>query len=171
MMNKLVNRFKTLFTKPIGSQPQTSSRKKRRDGKSEPVDEVFIAWTSGTLEEMIDATNSKTHPVDRHFLLQRIVGESYKLRKNEKYQNICLVYAEQHFSEFDDLAPALKKDMSDTLPRVSVFQNYATVLTETGEYNHAIRVCEKAVEYQLQDGTKSGFKGRINRIRKKMNRA
>lgn len=169
MIKKLVNRFKTLFTNPRDNTSQASTRKKRRGGKSEPVDEAFIAWTSGTLDEMIDATNSKTHPVDRHFLLQRIVEESYKLRKNEKFQNICLVYAEKHFNEFDGLAAALKKDMNGTLPRVSVFQNYATVLTESGEYSHAIRVCEKAIKYQLHDGTKSGFVGRIKRIQKKIN--
>ena len=65
------------------------------------------------------------------------------------------------------LALALKEDMGGTLPRVTTFQHYATVLTEDGEYEKAISICEKALEYGLHDNTKSGFEGRIERIKKK----
>ena len=66
-----------------------------------------------------------------------------------------------HLREFPDIAPALKEDMGGTLPRVSVFQNYSTVLTEVEEYDKAMSICNKAIEYGLHDGTKSGFEGRI----------
>lgn len=72
-----------------------------------------------------------------------------------------------HVTEFPEIAPALKRDMGGVLPRVSTFQHLATVLTETGEFAGAIRVRELAIEYGLQDNTKSGFEGRIERIKKK----
>jgi hypothetical protein len=34
------------------------------------------------------------------------------------------------------------------------------------EHEAAIKVCEQALSYDLKDGTKGGFKGRIDRIRK-----
>ena len=135
-----------------------------------PGDDAFRAWTSGDLNQMLKAVSTKTNPIDRHFLLQSIVDATYKLRKEEKYRKICIEYAEKHLQEFPSIAPVLKKDMGGTLPRVTTFQKYATVLTEDGEYEKAISVCEKALEYGLHDNTKSGFEGRIERIKKKANR-
>ncbi|ENI5846783.1 hypothetical protein ABZI28_002392 [Flavobacterium psychrophilum] len=130
-------------------------------------DEVFYARTTNDLEKMLKAVDVKTTLVNRHFLLQIIVSETYKLREQEKYKNLCLKHSELHLSEFPDIAPALKNEIGGILPRVSTFQNYATLLTEIGEYEKAISVCEMAIEYKLSDGTKSDYQGRIDRIRKK----
>ena len=130
-------------------------------------DEVFYARTTNDLEKMLQVVDVKTTLVNRHFLLQIIVSETYKLREQEKYKNLCLKHSELHLSEFPEIAPALKKEMDGILPRVSTFQNYATLLTEIGEYEKAISVCEMAIEYKLSDGTKSDYQGRIDRIRKK----
>jgi len=138
-----------------------------RQGKSVAVDEAFEAWTSGDLELMLKAVNSKTNPVDRHFLLQSIVGETYKLRKEGKYRNLCIKYSEKHMEEFPVIAPALKDEMGGSLPRISTFQHYATVLTENLNFDEAIDICKQAISYGLHDSTKSGFKGRIIRIQKK----
>ena len=167
-IKRIIDKFSIAFSDPKDYRSQDSSTFKSRDGKAMPVDEAFVAWTTGTLDQMIEATNSKTHPIDRHFLLQRIVRESYKLRKDRKHQEICLKFANKHLDEFDELASALKKDMDGVLPRITVFQHHATVLTENGDFNQAIEICNKAIEYQLHDGTQSGFEGRIERILKKM---
>lgn len=52
------------------------------------------------------------------------------------------------------------------LPRVSTFQQYATLLAERGEFQRAIRVCESAICFGLDDGTKKGYEGQIERIKK-----
>ena len=137
-----------------------------RQSKHIPTDKVFDAWSSGELKRMIDAAKIKTNLVDRHFLLQAIVAETYKLRKDSKYRNLCVSFAEMHLDEFDKIAPALKADMGGVLPRVTTFQYYATVLTEQGESEKAISVCQIAISYGLKNGTKSGFQGRIERIKK-----
>ena len=137
-----------------------------RQGKLIPVDDVFRAYTSGDLSQMLKAVSIKTNPIDRHFLLQLIVDATYKLRKEEKYRKLCIEYAIRHLQEFPDIAPALKEE-DGTLPHVTTFQKDATVLTENGEYDKAISICEKAIEYGLHDYTKSGFEGRIERIKKK----
>ena len=147
-------------------EPEKSQSYTIRLGKAVPTDAVFEAWTSGDLGKMLGVTSADTNPIDRHFLLQSIVSLSYKQRAEVKYRKICIEHAEMHIAEFPVLAPALKADLDGVLPRVTTFQHYATVLTENGEFNNAIYVCETALKWGLKDGTQSGFQGRIARIRK-----
>jgi tetratricopeptide (TPR) repeat protein len=159
--------FTSLFgskTKPHKQEPTTFTL---RQGKVVPVDNAFQAWTSGDLNQMLKAVSTKTNSIDRHFLLQSIVDQTYSLRNEENYRKICIEYAEKHLQEFPSLAPDLRKKMDGILPRVITFQHYATILTEDEKYEKAISICEKAIEYDLHDNTTSGFEGRIARIRKK----
>ena len=130
-------------------------------------DVVFEAWTSTNLNKMLQVTNVKTSLMNRHYLLQSIVNESYKLRDQEEYKNVCLNYSEIHLTEFEQIAHFLKKESGGILPRVTTFQNYATLLTEIGEYLKSISVCEMAIAHKLDDGTKSNYEGRIERVKKK----
>lgn len=131
-------------------------------------DEVFYARTTNDLNKMLQVVDVKTDLINRHFLLQTIISETYKLRYQEDFKNLCLKYSEIHLLEFPEIAPALKKDMNGVLPRVTTFQNYATLLTEVGEFEKAISVCKMAISYELSDGTKSDYEGRIERIKKKI---
>lgn len=141
-----------------------------RLGKSVRVDEAFEVWTSGDLPRMLGALETKTNLIDRHFLLMGIVEQTYKERKDPSMMELCKKISELHISEFPKIAPALKKDMGGTLPRVTTFQYYATLLTESGDYEKAIEMCQKALSFGLHDGTKSGFEGRIARIKKQMSK-
>lgn len=141
-----------------------------RQGKRIEVDAVFDAWTSGDLDKMLAVVDVKTNPVDRGALLVNIVQETYKLRSNPEMRATCKRMSELHLAEFPDLAGPLKEE-TGSIPRVSTFQHYATVLTEDGEFAKAIDVCNQAIEYGLKDGTKSGFEGRISRIEKKRQKA
>ena len=115
---------------------------------------------------MLRASTLKTHPVDRHFLLMGIVEQTYRKRSDPAMAENCAHFAETHISELPLLAPALKDEMDGILPRISTFQNYATLLTEQGKFDRASEVCQTALAYDLHDGTKSGFQGRIERIKK-----
>lgn len=168
----------------VGSEPQNTKREtesavgdsnvsgKRyilRMGELVEADGAFDAWTSGELSNMLKVLNEKTNLVDRHFLLMNIVNQAFKNRKmDSKMRDLCKRISEVHIEEFTGIAPALRKDFDGILPRVSTFQNYATVLTEDGEYERAIRVCQQAMSFGLHDGTQSGYEGRIARIKKKI---
>ncbi len=130
-------------------------------------DEAFEACSSGDLNRMLKAMSIKTNPIDRHFLLQTIVGITYKRRKEPEMRRICREVADKHISEFAELAPALKQDMGGNLPRVTTFQHFATLLTEDNDYEYAIKVCRTAINYGLHDGTQSGFEGRVEKVEKK----
>jgi len=138
-----------------------------RGGKSVPTDAVFDAWTSGNLKRMLRALELRTNLIDRHFLLLSIVEQTYRLRSDPKMAADCARVSEIHLAEFQQIAPALKAEFDGVLPQVPTFQNYATLLTEQGDFGRAAWVCELALYYGLDDGTKSGFSGRIERIRKK----
>lgn len=137
-----------------------------RLGKLVPVDEACRAWTSGDLNAMLKALHVKTNLIDRHYLLMNIVNATYKHRSDEKMRSLCSSVAEMHLSEFPTIAPALKEDSDGILPQVTTFQLYATLLTEQGEFEKAIAVCQNALTYLLHDNTQSGYEGRIERIKK-----
>jgi len=139
-----------------------------REGQAMEEDDAFHAWTSGNLDEMVRALETKTNLIDRHFLLMNIVDKAYKNRSDPDSAELLRKVAEMHVSEFPQIKPALKKEMDGILPRVTTFQKYATFLTENKEYEKALQICEQAISEGLHDGTKSGFEGRIERIKKKM---
>ena len=149
----------------IGAKPESKNYTTRL-GKVVETDEAFEAWTSGELSKMMQAAKRKTNPIDRHFLLMTIVGETYKRRSDESARYTCAEYAEKHLEELPSIIPALKKEMGGTLPRITTFQHYATLLAEMGEFERAIAVCRQAIGYGLHDNTKSGYEGRIARIKK-----
>ena len=142
-----------------------------RGGKSVPADAVFDAWTSGNLKAMLRALKLRTNLIDRHFLLLGIVEQTYRRRSAPKMAAECARVSEMHLTEFQQIAPALKAEFEGVLPRVPTFQKYARLLTEQGAFDRAVWVCELALYYGLNDGTKSGFRGRIERIRKKQAQA
>lgn len=137
-----------------------------REGKQVRTDGVYEAWTSGDLDKMLNAVELETNPIDRHFLLMSIVDETYKHREELEMAEKCLEFGLIHINEFPSIAPALKKEMGGTLPRVTTFQKLATLLAERSKYDEAISVCERAVSLGLNDGTKSGYEGRIQRIKR-----
>ncbi|MFU8784603.1 hypothetical protein [Aliidiomarina sp.] len=105
-------------------------------------------------------------PLARHRLYQQITESSYKNRTDAAWRQISKTFSNQHISEFADILKPLKKANGGSLPQVLTFQNYATLLAEDKQYDEAIAVCEKALEFGLDDKTKTGFAGRIERIRK-----
>lgn len=62
----------------------------------------------------------------------------------------------------------MKKEYNNQFPRVATFQQYIIVLTEAKEFEKAIQICKSAINHGLDVGTQSGFKGRIERIKKKI---
>ena len=120
---------------------------------------------------MINALDSKANDlVDRHFLLMAVVAETYRLRSDPRMADKCLQVAQTHCDEFSSIVGELRTWSSESghdLPRVPTFQHYATLLTERGEFDRAIQVCESAIGFGLDDGTKGGYAGRIERIKKK----
>ena len=50
--------------------------------------------------------------------------------------------------------------------KAPAFMQLSTLLNDVGQFDEALKVCQQALEYQLTDGTVTGFEGRIKRIEK-----
>jgi hypothetical protein len=116
----------------------------QRLGRWIKADEVFEARTSGDLDRTVRALPLKTNPIDRYFLLQSIVKESYKQRREPRMRRLCLEVGRAHLNEFAGISRALAADMAGTLPTVPSFKRLATALDEDGLIDDAISVCEAA---------------------------
>lgn len=136
-----------------------------RGGELAAPDEAFFASFTADVPRMLEALNVPTNPIERHFLLLALVNETYKQRNQEEMRKLCADVCEMHLTEFSNLAEHLEKQFG-ILPRVPTFQHYSTLLTETGDYEKAVSVCQAAIDHGLHDGTKSGYEGRIARIRR-----
>lgn len=161
--------FSSLFGKNKMSKAPLSEHEGYKLEYNEHIqlDVVDNAINSDNLNEMLKVVRYKTTPITRHFLLQTIVQKTYKLRQDNKYLELCIKYSELHLNEFPEIEPELTKDNDGVTPYVSTFKLYATVLTEIGEYDKAISVCEQAIKYDIYDNMKLGFQGRIASIRRK----
>lgn len=102
----------------------------------------------------------------RHRLYQQVIEHCYRGREEDAVRYALIHYAQAHIAEFDEISKPLKKQNGGKLPQVATFKHYAAILTEAGQYDEAIAVCEKALSYDLKDGTKTGYQGRIERIEK-----
>lgn len=123
--------------------------------------------TAGYLDQILGELDNKMHRLERHDYLCKVVEDAYKERTKKSTAKILEYMAELHIKEFSKIRPVLKKAANGTLPRVPTFQKYAIFLTERGDYQRAIDVCQTAIGFGLSDGTKGGFPERIKRIRKK----
>lgn len=142
-----------------------------RQGHLISTDAAFDAWTSANMQAMLRALQTPTNPVDRHFLFLGIVQQAYRKRNDPEMKSLFLKHARQHVDEFSGLADSLKREFDGKLPRVPTFQYLASVLMEDGQYDEAIDICRSALSFGLDDGTKSGFAGRIERIQRTRRRA
>lgn len=118
------------------------------------------------LKEPLIALDDEKDPLARHRLYQQITETSYRNRADDGWRTICKTYSARHIDEFEQIKKPLAESNGGSLPQVLTFQNYATLLVEDGQYDKAIGICERALSFGLDDKTKTGFAGRIERIQK-----
>jgi len=138
-----------------------------RGGTTVECDERYDASQSGDFNRMLGQLYKKGDPVDTHFIYLHLIDQAYSGRKDPKMRALFKKLSIEHIEKFASIRGPLTKEIG-ILPHVPTFQYLATVYTEDGEYEKAIEVCEKAIAFGMDDGTKSGYQGRIERVKKKM---
>lgn len=110
------------------------------------------------------------HPIHRHLTYNALIELYYGLRdeKKDAIEN-CIFYCKE------DIKHLQKRDVLDTfkeewggLPMCPSFIRLAIIYEKNGEYEKAIETCNSALKLGLEDDTKSGFSGRIKRLKKKI---
>ncbi|MCH8501000.1 MAG: hypothetical protein LAT77_03690 [Aliidiomarina sp.] len=162
-------------TKPTSTSDETPSKEKEVISKD--VDPVIDsgdksqpsplgAEVPDEIKEPLLALDDEKDPLTRHRLYQQITETSYRNRADDGWRTICKTFSARHIDEFEQIKKPLAESNGGSLPQVLTFQNYATLLVEDGHYDKAINVCEQALGFGLDDKTKTGFAGRIERIQK-----
>lgn len=110
------------------------------------------------------------YPFYRHLTYNALIRLYYGLRdeKKDAIEN-CIFYCKE------DIKHLQKKDVLDTfkeewggLPMCPSFIRLAIIYEKNGEYEKAIETCNTALKLGVEDDTKSGFLGRIERLKKKI---
>lgn len=86
----------------------------------------------------------------------------FELRKNQ-----ALFKSDR--DEYERYENSINETLSSP-PKIGMpsFKRLAIIYEKQGKYNEAISICEKAIEYELTDDTKSGYSGRKQRLLKKL---
>lgn len=118
--------------------------------------------------DMESLLKGEPDPLARHYIYTRGIELAYARRAgNLEMRQKAAGFAQAYVDEFHSLKEAVFLDLGESryLP---VFKQLAIMLEETKDFDKALSLCKKATLLGLDDGTKTGYQGRINRIKKKM---
>lgn len=150
-------------TKRVGATPE-----RRTKARTTPADRVQQTAASGDVGAMESLLKETDDIVLEHRLLEAIIALRYRERSDSESREAFYRFARQHIALFPQLFDALESDGQERPDRIESFKMMAIALAEEGRYKEAIDVCHTAMSFDLEDGTKTGFKGRIARLEKNM---
>ncbi len=107
------------------------------------------------------------HPIYRHLTYNALIELYYKLRdEREDALDKCIFFCKK---DIEFLPSSLKafEDDDGLIPRYPSLTRLAIIYEQQGKYEEAISICELALKNGLVDSTKSGFSGRIEKLKKK----
>lgn len=144
--------------------------KGRKGGKRDDDQCVEEALASRDLSTIDTVLEDISDPVLRNRLLRRLVNGHYRRRSDALHRaafyRAALLQMEEASSILDGI-----EEIGEPRPHyLEAFKSMAIALDEDGSLDGAIAVCEMALSLGLQDGTKSGFEGRIDRLRHRQRR-
>jgi hypothetical protein len=120
-------------------------------------------WASDTFAQLVDTYAEHTEPEAQHKCLEEVIAHCYKLRKQTDY---C-AYGAKLSDNYLRLFKQLKSDTSfKTELKGGAFMQLSTLLNDVEDFDAAIKVCQQAIDYQLDDGTVTGYAGRLARVEK-----
>lgn len=151
------------------SRPEEGEKQPRAIVPQEPslADRISDAVADGDLQEMVRLLGKTDTPMDRHHLLSALVGKAYAERIQPDMRKQLYEYGQIYTDEFDEIHPHLKDTGENGDVNAPVFKCMAIAMEEDMKFEEALALCQRALDYNLVDGTKTGYEGRIKRIRRK----
>ena len=132
-----------------------------------PAEQLKDILKSGDPEKMASALERFSGPLDRHRLLTALVQGVYPQRADGTAREHLYAYGTSYLGEFDRIAPALQAESAPEAPDVPVFRCLAIAMEEDERFDEALNICRLALDWDLDDGTKTGYAGRMRRLEKK----
>jgi hypothetical protein len=142
--------------------------KVRQPGISQE-ERIRNAIDSDSLDEMEKISEEQSPPLDRHRLLSALVKKVYAVRSQPPMRAKLFAYGQIYMDEFEEMLPQIKAFSEEGTVDAPVFKWLAIAMEEDGKFDEAVSLCRKAMDWKLDDGTKTGFPGRLQRIQKKRN--
>jgi hypothetical protein len=147
---------------------QTASRHPRAtEAAQAPPDQVAAALDSEDLDRLQGVVDLAATPLEQHLVLSKIIALAYRQREDPSLRAVLLENGRRYLALFPELFPALKVELGENVHQIQVFKQMAIALGEDGDYGGAVAVCRIALDYDMDDGTRTGFAGRIARLQKK----
>lgn len=128
---------------------------------------VEQALAAGDLRSMDTLLADICDPVLRNRLMNRLVTGYYRLRADSGHRAALYRVADLQIDEASSILDGMEEIGQQRPDTIEAFKSMAIALDEDGRQDSAIAICELALSLGLQDGTKSGFEGRISRLKKR----
>jgi hypothetical protein len=154
----------------IVSDPQARVTKPLRGKTRATLDDdqrVEQALASRDLSSMETLLEDICDPVLRNRLLIRLVSGHYRRRSDAMHRATFYRVALLQMEEASSIMDGIEEVGTPRPDYLDAFKTMAIALDEDGSLDGAIAVCEMALSLGLQDGTKTGFEGRIDRLRRR----
>jgi hypothetical protein len=128
-----------------------------------PIAALSGNWASDTFTQLVDAYTEQTQPESQHKCLEEVIAHCYKLRKQADYRAYGAKLSDNYLKLFEHLKADAK--FKGEL-KGGAFMQLTTLLNDEEEFDAALKVCQQAIDYQLDDGTVTGYAGRLARVEK-----
>lgn len=115
--------------------------------------------SNGKLDDWIAFEKESLTFENYQAIVYKITKFTYPKRKDPKIRAVFMTHAQDYVDKFKPT------NLAD-VPSEYIFKCLAIVLQEDKRFLKAINLCKKAVDLGLADGTKTGYKGRIERLKK-----
>lgn len=144
----------------VSSEPR-SAAPSQHSGERPDVDEVLASGDLAKMEAVLKKTDDL---IDRNRLLNRLVAGHYRLRAEPKHRKAFYRVADVQIGQAAAILDAIEQTGRSRPDHLEAFKSMAIALDEDERYDEAVAICEKALSLGLEDGTKTGFEGRIARL-------
>ncbi|WP_419661748.1 uncharacterized protein Dvar_21810 [Desulfosarcina variabilis str. Montpellier] len=148
-----------------GNRNRSIEAAPKRISSKERVDQALV---SGNVDYMISTLDETQDPILRNALLSQIIAEYYRNRDDADAKEAFYRYAHLHVEEIAGVLDALEKNGQERPDRIETLRMIAIAMEQDERYDEALEMCHKALSFGMQNGTKTGFEGRIERITRKL---
>ncbi|MFO7884086.1 MAG: hypothetical protein R6U68_04625 [Desulfobacteraceae bacterium] len=124
--------------------------------------------TEHSSQEDEKTLETESDPWQRHLIYVHEIENAYRNRRSSMDDRIKAIdLSTQYIAEFDSLKPAVFENIQEDPRIIPVFKMLTIMYEEEEVFDQAIDICRTALAHGIEDGTKTGFEGRIERLMKK----
>ncbi len=119
----------------------------------------------------LKALNAKDDTLEyRHLTYNGLIRLYYKLRdKRKDALEKCIMFCGEDIKILPKFLEQQRR-IYGAVPRCPSVIQLSIIHEKNNEYQRAIDICNYAIEQGLDDGTKTGFQGRREKLKKKLNK-